>query len=711
MNSTIHNWSARKVSIWFFFTTTICVISFKAHCQDHFWERLGPDGGDIDVIATDTKGNLYVYCNYIYFSSDQGESWEKKEFNYDMSFGVLCIETDANDNVYVGAYDGLHKSHDFGDTWEFIDLEDAVDVVTVHAGAIFVGTETGMFRSYDGGKTWLGTSLLDGFHFKSIAVDPSNNSFYATTSSYIFKSTDLGINWEISLERGGKDIVFADNGTTLVSGSKGCFLTVNDGGNWDYIPYIPDNEDYSYWNGSLCSGNDGKLYGSSHDGIYLSEDNGAHWDSVTIHSLYYPELTLIFASDFLFEVSVVGVLRFDLEEETWELANKGIEETYVDDFAFRENSEVFVSSNGLFFSSDKGKDWDIYSYVPGGRQLVVDSLDRLCNMSHNLIYTHEEMDSTPVIINAPVLPKDVAVLDDSTFFVCGSTSVTGHPTGLYRSIDYGDSWDLLIETYIEHISINSQGKIFTSGNEILRSPDKGSSWDTIGIEGMYGSVTIDDDDSIFIVGSDKTFVSSDDGESWNEIQHESLSRGVRHLLATRNGTVFVGGGSSSTSSGVYLTNDWGYNWDLCNNGFPLNKNQEYCSINSFAEFNDTIYVATGRGVYKLHNEYYHPDTSTISSLENDFSVSTDVRAFPNPFNTSTTFEFSVNQESSVSLNIYNIAGQFIKTVVSEKSLSPGKYQRIWNGTNENNNRIPSGMYISILKLNGKSYGNKIIFTQ
>ncbi len=76
-------------------------------------------------------------------------------------------------------------------------------------------------------------------------------------------------------------------------------------------------------------------------------------------------------------------------------------------------------------------------------------------------------------------------------------------------------------------------------------------------------------------------------------------------------------------------------------------------------------------------------------------------SFPNPFNPTTTISFNVSQTSSfVTLVIYNIKGQKVKTLISDQ-LSAGDHSVIWNGTDNNNKSVYSGIYF--YKLNAGKY--------
>ena len=61
------------------------------------------------------------------------------------------------------------------------------------------------------------------------------------------------------------------------------------------------------------------------------------------------------------------------------------------------------------------------------------------------------------------------------------------------------------------------------------------------------------------------------------------------------------------------------------------------------------------------------------------------QAFPNPFNMNTTVRYSLSNNADVSLAVFNIAGQHIRTLVDTKQ-SAGLHKTQWNGTDENGSR-------------------------
>ena len=66
--------------------------------------------------------------------------------------------------------------------------------------------------------------------------------------------------------------------------------------------------------------------------------------------------------------------------------------------------------------------------------------------------------------------------------------------------------------------------------------------------------------------------------------------------------------------------------------------------------------------------------------------------YPNPFNPTTNIGYDIPELSKVSIDIYNIAGNKVKTLVS-KEHQPGRYKVQWNATNEFGSPVATGMYI------------------
>ena len=66
--------------------------------------------------------------------------------------------------------------------------------------------------------------------------------------------------------------------------------------------------------------------------------------------------------------------------------------------------------------------------------------------------------------------------------------------------------------------------------------------------------------------------------------------------------------------------------------------------------------------------------------------------YPNPFNPVTTIEYSLPERSHVTIEVYNIIGQKIRTLVDREE-SAGSYTVSWNGTNSADVSVSTGVYL------------------
>lgn len=81
-------------------------------------------------------------------------------------------------------------------------------------------------------------------------------------------------------------------------------------------------------------------------------------------------------------------------------------------------------------------------------------------------------------------------------------------------------------------------------------------------------------------------------------------------------------------------------------------------------------------------------------------------AFPNPFNTSTTLEFTLPEAGDVELTIYNLAGQQVRTLASG-AFSAGTHAVQWDGCDNHGLPVSSGIYLSRLTAGDKAVTSRM----
>jgi hypothetical protein len=79
----------------------------------------------------------------------------------------------------------------------------------------------------------------------------------------------------------------------------------------------------------------------------------------------------------------------------------------------------------------------------------------------------------------------------------------------------------------------------------------------------------------------------------------------------------------------------------------------------------------------------------LPGLPSEFALN---QNYPNPFNPSTNIRFSVPKEGRVKIEVYDVTGALVKTVLDE-AVRTGNKEVVWDGTNTSGSKVASGMYL------------------
>jgi hypothetical protein len=145
---------------------------------------------------------------------------------------------------------------------------------------------------------------------------------------------------------------------------------------------------------------------------------------------------------------------------------------------------------------------------------------------------------------------------------------------------------------------------------------------------------------------------------------------------------------------IYFYDYYYGSWELMDRDYYLYDEDWILSEILFQWYDGEEWVDWGR-MLTTHEEV-SADDLTIPTAELNLSN------YPNPFNPETTIAFDLPESGNVRLDIYNIRGQKVTTLIN-KELSAGNHQFIWNGKNQQGNTIPSGIYLYRVDADGGRY--------
>ncbi len=110
-------------------------------------------------------------------------------------------------------------------------------------------------------------------------------------------------------------------------------------------------------------------------------------------------------------------------------------------------------------------------------------------------------------------------------------------------------------------------------------------------------------------------------------------------------------------------------------------------------------------------EIYDPEQVDVEKPVVMVPLKTEISGnYPNPFNPTTILRYELAKDTQVSLVIYNMLGQKIKTLVDAPK-AIGSYQVTWDGTNDISQKVTTGIYFYTFKADGYQKTGKMLLVK
>jgi len=141
-----------------------------------------------------------------------------------------------------------------------------------------------------------------------------------------------------------------------------------------------------------------------------------------------------------------------------------------------------------------------------------------------------------------------------------------------------------------------------------------------------------------------------------------------------------------------------YGSDLCHDWWPAllaDRSQLYVFYTSernsdgTAKGDGNIWVVEVPTLEKHNPEM--PKESGMMPSENQLAQN-----YPNPFNPQTAIQFQLPKASQVTITVYNVLGEEIRTLIDDHHAA-GSHVALWNGKDQTGNDVPSGVYLYQIK--------------
>lgn len=106
-------------------------------------------------------------------------------------------------------------------------------------------------------------------------------------------------------------------------------------------------------------------------------------------------------------------------------------------------------------------------------------------------------------------------------------------------------------------------------------------------------------------------------------------------------------------------------------------------------------------IYRIFTNIFKINNQTKVNNKNTIKIPCQIELYqnyPNPFNPTTLISYTLPKTSSVELKIFDILGNDVRTLVNEIQNS-GIRNSKWDGTDNDGNKLSSGIYYCRLKVN------------
>jgi len=179
---------------------------------------------------------------------------------------------------------------------------------------------------------------------------------------------------------------------------------------------------------------------------------------------------------------------------------------------------------------------------------------------------------------------------------------------------------------------------------------------------------------------------------------------------------------AATDAGAFRTSNQGSSWILPNNKFDEESNVSLTTsifYSASSEGND-VWLGSDDGLAKISETGFWVGEWNVYLAAQPLSSNNEAYCYPNPFSPRQEplkFKYSTGGvDASVTIRIYNFSMNYIKTVIQNatrnRTLDGPPDPQTWDGTDENGNLLPNGVYFYSVEVddNDPIFG-KIIYLQ
>jgi hypothetical protein len=652
-------------------STLLTIILFPALLFSQ-WVQLGPGGGDIEVMER-VDGDIWVGTRQgIYISEDEGETWQ---FDERFGRGIYLLLERVDEAIYIhGTYTppgqstgqlGLYRSLDEGASWTLISstlnigstfLPDMVDILECGDKAYFRSSNE-MYVATIGEWEWeLDTiNSLSLQPFSTVRQDQS--TLVVSGATQISVSTDCGETW---VDKSTRDVVATYvqylKGDTLI-GPQRSFgqwsISYDLGNSWVRQPSVG-----IYFQDKIIQLADGS-YVEFGLGFFHAPQITGQWEGIADTEIYgFIEDAILLDNGEILVSGEEGLFRVNLNRTEMAVDFRGPPLHNIIRIISNDNG-MYVTSSELttYQSRNGGSRWG-QMFLPRNSNSAANPQniagagwigDKLFMLANRIVVEY----APPYIRYDQIYPSP----DSGPYYdleVAGDRIFVAAEDGFWRGTESGDDF----VSYPQDSVPSGSLRMYKSGDYIYLN--RLGEWTRYLQEGATSIESLNwldteyrfIDDKIFRCQPEQWSVSDDDGNTWEDLDMANSGLPADFsddwlapkAIVSMNDSLFL---TPSFRQGVFVSSDGGFTWE------PRTYNIEGETILSIAsdELRRGLVAAiAGKSLFG----YFTDGFSNVNELGN---LAMDVKAFPNPANSSIQLSFSGDLPRDARFSLISTTGQ------------------------------------------------------
>jgi len=694
-----------------------------------------------------TIGYMVGGGGLIFKSTDGGTTWTQQTSNTSSTLYSVFFKS-TTEGWAAGAGGTIVSTTDGGANW-VVHSQSGVIATDNFNDIHFVGTngwagndDTWLYRSVDNGVTW--TPAVDyADDVNTISFADANHGYAGIDGAGISFTTDGGTTWNPAAVNLGPypytktDIerVFTIDDTTAVATGWGSMvgfqpmillMSYDAGATWAVPNTTYPWSTYAYGYGVSMYG-DGELIivggGSGFSAPNVLSNGTDYTDWGRIQEFCGEDLracAVVPGTNTVIAVGDGGIIARSTD--------RGLNWTYEYDpsfgfagitrFAKAGETTLAVGGNGTFMKKDDGVPWTTpiivspNGFAPNFKDIKYIDGTIFVSAGYNYLAKSDDMGATWTELNA------VTSLSDGVYGMHWFNTLDGVLVGeragedvIYLTDDGGVTrneiwWNVVSAQFnYVHFAHNQPAYGIICGDEepvgddqmFFYTHDGGANWtmayDTIsGTTSDFEKCFMVNDKVAWAVGDNGMIAKSiDGGESW--YMQPSWTTTIE-LMDVHFHPLNSFGWICGNDQTARQTNDGGVTWiDMA----PVLESSGD-DINSIYLNDESSYLYIGCDQTMI--QYWdHAQTDSDTPISLPFALN---QNYPNPFNPSTTISFTLNRDGFVSLNVYDVTGRPVATVLN-RQMTAGSYDVGFNASG-----LSSGVYFYKLKTNEQEMTKKMI---